>query len=92
MEEPLKSTPPSQLVDAIRAAHAGGSPISPEMAREVVHLFQRTGPPHPPGSTFNPTGAAVVVASVAGAQLRIVGAADERQCEYRAELRTECIR
>jgi DNA-binding NarL/FixJ family response regulator len=44
----LKSTPPSQLVDAIRAAHAGGSPISPEIAREIVHLFQRTGPPHPP--------------------------------------------
>ena len=44
----LKSTPPSQLVDAIRAAHAGGSPISPEIAREIVHLFQKTGPPHPP--------------------------------------------
>lgn len=44
----LKSTPPPQLVDAIRAAHAGGSPISPEIAREIVHLFQKTGPPHPP--------------------------------------------
>jgi DNA-binding NarL/FixJ family response regulator len=44
----LKSTRPSQLVDAIRAAHAGGSPISPEIAREIVHLFQKTGPPHPP--------------------------------------------
>jgi DNA-binding NarL/FixJ family response regulator len=44
----LKSTPPSQLVDAIRAAYAGGSPISPEIAREIVHLFQKTGPPHPP--------------------------------------------
>ena len=37
----------SQLVDAIRAAHAGGSPISPEIAREIVHLFQKTGPPPP---------------------------------------------
>jgi DNA-binding NarL/FixJ family response regulator len=44
----LKSTPPSQLVDAIRAAHTGGSPISPEVAREIVHLFQKTGPPQPP--------------------------------------------
>jgi DNA-binding NarL/FixJ family response regulator len=37
----------SQLVDAIRAAHAGGSPISPEIAREIVHLFQKTGLPPP---------------------------------------------
>jgi DNA-binding NarL/FixJ family response regulator len=44
----LKSTPPSKLVDAIRAAHAGGSPISPEIAREIVNLFQKTGPPQPP--------------------------------------------
>ena len=44
----LKSTPPPQLFEAIRAAYAGGSPISPEIAREIVHLFQKTGPPHPP--------------------------------------------
>ena len=44
----LKSTPPSKLVDAIRAAHEGGSPISPEIAREIVNLFQKTGPPQPP--------------------------------------------
>jgi DNA-binding NarL/FixJ family response regulator len=44
----LKSTPSSQLVDAIRAAHAGGSPISPEIARAIVDLFQKTGPPYPP--------------------------------------------
>lgn len=44
----LKSTPPAQLFDAIRAVHAGGSPISPEIAREIVNLFQKTGPPHPP--------------------------------------------
>ena len=29
----LKSTPPAQLFDAIRAAHSGGSPLSPEIAR-----------------------------------------------------------
>jgi DNA-binding NarL/FixJ family response regulator len=44
----LKSTPPGQLFEAIRAAHAGGSPISPEIAREIVDLFQRMGPPQPP--------------------------------------------
>lgn len=44
----LKSTPPAQLFDAIRAAHLGGSPISPEIAREIVDLFQKTGSPQPP--------------------------------------------
>jgi len=44
----LKSTPPSQLFEAIRAAHAGGSPISPEIAREIVDLFQKMGPPQAP--------------------------------------------
>jgi DNA-binding NarL/FixJ family response regulator len=44
----LKSTPPSQLFEGIRAAHAGGSPISPEIAREIVDLFQKMGPPQPP--------------------------------------------
>jgi DNA-binding NarL/FixJ family response regulator len=44
----LKSTPPSQLFEAIRAAHAGGSPMSPEIAREIVNLFQRMGPPQAP--------------------------------------------
>ncbi|MGH9784307.1 MAG: response regulator transcription factor [Terriglobia bacterium] len=40
----LKSTPPAKLLDAIRAAREGGSPFSPEMARHIVSLFQKTGP------------------------------------------------
>jgi len=41
----LKSTPPVQLLDAIRAARDGGSPFSPEIARHIVSLFQKTGRP-----------------------------------------------
>ena len=44
----LKSAPPSQLFDAIRAAHSGGSPISPEIAAEIVKLFQNNAPLEPP--------------------------------------------
>jgi len=44
----LKSTPPAQLFDAIRAAHSGGSPLSPEIARGMVDVFQNTGSSHPP--------------------------------------------
>ncbi|HKS27409.1 MAG TPA: response regulator transcription factor [Pyrinomonadaceae bacterium] len=41
----LKKTPPAKLLDAILEAHEGGAPMSPEIARKVVSLFQRTGPP-----------------------------------------------
>ncbi|HZE89684.1 MAG TPA: response regulator transcription factor [Verrucomicrobiae bacterium] len=41
----LKNTPPSRLVEAIREAHEGGSPMSPEIARKVVTLFQSTHAP-----------------------------------------------
>lgn len=40
----LKSTPPAKLLDAISAARDGGSPFSPEIARHIVSLFQKTGP------------------------------------------------
>src|SRR5262245_35875777 len=48
----LKSTPPAKLLDAIRAAHDGGSPISPEIARHIVGLFQKTGPPQLPAEAL----------------------------------------
>ncbi len=41
----LKKTPPAKLLEAIREAHDGGSPMSPEIARKVVTLFQKGGPP-----------------------------------------------
>jgi DNA-binding NarL/FixJ family response regulator len=36
----LKSTPPEILLDGIRSARSGGSPISPEIARQIVDVFQ----------------------------------------------------
>ncbi len=41
----LKTARTAQLLDAIRAVHAGGSPISPEIARQMVEFFQ---PQHAP--------------------------------------------
>jgi DNA-binding NarL/FixJ family response regulator len=41
----LKETPPARLLEAIGEAHRGGAPMSPEIARKVVTLFQKTGPP-----------------------------------------------
>lgn len=41
----LKKTPPARLLEAIAEAVAGGSPMSPEIARKVVRLFRKIGPP-----------------------------------------------
>ena len=41
----LKDTPPARLLDAIRELAAGGAPMSPEIARKVVAMFQRIAPP-----------------------------------------------
>ena len=44
----LKKTPPARLLEAIREAHEGGSPMTPEIARKVVTLFQKTAQPEQP--------------------------------------------
>ncbi len=43
----LKKTPPARIIDSLREAVDGGSPMTPEVARRVVSLFRnvRTRPP-----------------------------------------------
>lgn len=41
----LKKTPPSRLLDEIKEAAAGGSPMTPEVARRVITLFRQIRPP-----------------------------------------------
>jgi DNA-binding NarL/FixJ family response regulator len=41
----LKRTPPDKLLAAIREAHAGGAPMTPEIARRVVQHFQQIPQP-----------------------------------------------
>ena len=50
----LKETPPAKLLEAIREAHEGGAPMSPEIARKVVKLFQQTGTPEKFDATLTP--------------------------------------
>ena len=50
----LKTTPPQQLLDAIAACHQGGAPLSPQVARQIVALFRKTGPPQPPAQPLSP--------------------------------------
>ena len=41
----LKKTPPAKLIDSLKDAMNGGSPMSPEIARKVVALFRDFRPP-----------------------------------------------
>lgn len=41
----LKKTPPARLLECIKDAVEGGSPITPEVARRVITLFQTISPP-----------------------------------------------
>jgi DNA-binding NarL/FixJ family response regulator len=41
----LKRTTPVKLVSAIREAHAGGSPMTPQIARRVVQYFRQAPQP-----------------------------------------------
>jgi DNA-binding NarL/FixJ family response regulator len=41
----LKKTPPTRLLESIREAYEGGSPMSPEIARKVIRLFRELRPP-----------------------------------------------
>ena len=50
----LKDTPPARLIEAIRELAAGGAPMSPEVARKVVTMFQRVAPPRSPEYHLSP--------------------------------------
>ncbi len=41
----LKNTPPVKLLEGLRDAVNGGSPMSPEIARRVVEIFRKFHPP-----------------------------------------------
>jgi DNA-binding NarL/FixJ family response regulator len=40
----LKKTAPARLLESIREAHAGGSPMSPEIANKVIRMFREFRP------------------------------------------------
>ena len=50
----LKKTPAAELMEAVRDAHRGGSPMSSEIARKVIDLLRRPPSPPPPDSRLTP--------------------------------------
>jgi DNA-binding NarL/FixJ family response regulator len=51
----LKKTPPARLLESLREVVAGGAPMSPEVARRVVQLFQKFHPPESADYRLSPT-------------------------------------
>jgi len=50
----LKDTPPTRLLEAIRELSDGGAPMTPEIARKVVQMFQKVVPPKAEDSQLSP--------------------------------------
>ena len=50
----LKDTPPSRLLQALEEARHGGAPMSPEIARKVVTMFQSIAPPRSEDHNLSP--------------------------------------
>ncbi len=49
----LKDTPRDRLVSAIRELHAGGAPMSADIARKVVTMFKRIAPAKQDGAALS---------------------------------------
>jgi DNA-binding NarL/FixJ family response regulator len=43
----LKTTSPAEIIAAILELHNGGAPMTPSIARKVLHLFPQSSPAHP---------------------------------------------
>ena len=50
----LKNTPPIRLLESIREVVEGGAPMSPEIARRVISLFQKVRPEESPDQQLTP--------------------------------------
>jgi DNA-binding NarL/FixJ family response regulator len=56
----LKKTPRARVLESIREAHSGGSPMSPEIARTLVVSLQTAGPRDPLKQELTPHEARII--------------------------------
>jgi len=68
----LKRTSPAKLIDAIVEAHHGGSPMSPEIASQVIRLLRKTVRPRI-GPHLTPQELRVVALLAEGASYQAAG-------------------
>lgn len=69
----LKRTPPARLLEAVREAHGGGSPMSPEIARKVLHLFRKMPPPTQIEANLSPQETRLLALIAEGASYQSAG-------------------
>lgn len=69
----LKRTPPARILEAVREAHGGGSPMSPEIARKVIHLFRKTPAPVRLDVTLSPQETRLLALIAEGASYQAAG-------------------
>ncbi len=50
----LKKTSPARLLESLREALAGGAPMTPEVAHQVIKLFREIRPPEKPDEQLTP--------------------------------------
>jgi len=70
----LKNTPPARLLDSIREVAEGGAPMSPEIARRVVSLFQKVRPEDSPDHQLTPHESRILKLFVDGHNYKTAGA------------------
>ncbi len=71
----LKKTPPARLLESLKEAVAGGAPMSPEVARRVITLFQKVRPPARADYQLTPHEARVLRLLVEGENYKTAAAA-----------------
>ena len=71
----LKNTPPTRLMESIREVADGGAPVSPEIARRVIALFQRVHRPKRPEHDLTPHEVRILKLLVEGHNYKTASAA-----------------
>jgi len=73
----LKDTKPGRLLEAVRELHEGGAPMSPDVARKVVEMFQEVAPPRNVEHRLSPRESDVLKLFAAGHSYKTAAAALE---------------
>jgi DNA-binding NarL/FixJ family response regulator len=76
----LKNTQPARLLEALREVAAGGAPMSPEVAKRVIRLFQEFVPPKASPCHLTPQEKELLKLLVAGHSYK--SAASEMKISY----------
>jgi len=76
----LKNTQPARLLEALREVAAGGAPMSPEVAKRVIRLFQEFAPPKASPCHLTPQEKELLKLLVAGHSYK--SAASEMKISY----------